>query len=73
MEAKKTTIKTQSMGITNNVELLTEKEKAHLAQAKYYSFVYGVGLIYLSNGYWDCTDSGAAREYLDQLGIAERR
>ncbi len=62
-----------SMGITNDVEMLTEKEKEHLAQAKYYSFVYGIGLIYLSNGYWDCSNSEAARDYLDKLGIEERR
>lgn len=61
------------MGITNNVKMLTDKEKAHLAQAKYYSLVYDVGLIYLSNGYWDCSDSGSALEYLDALGIPEKR
>ncbi|MGX5691315.1 hypothetical protein [Arcticibacter tournemirensis] len=73
MNTKNNEIETQSLGITNNVAMLTEKEKAHLSQAKYYSYVYGIGLIYLSNGYWDCTNSSEAVEYLDQLGIPERR
>jgi|GEM_PF-6413843 len=70
---KTTTAKSQTMGITNDVAMLTDKEKAHLALTKYYSFVYETGLIYLNNGYWDCKDSQGAREYLDKLGVREQR
>lgn len=59
--------------ITHEACLLTEEDIAHLAETKYYSVVYETGLIYLSNGYWECTDSYAALDYLYEHDIPEKR
>lgn len=59
--------------ITSEVYMLTEEDIAHLAQTKYFSVVYETGLIYLSNGYWDCSDSYAAMDYLYEHDIPEKR
>lgn len=64
------------MQITNNVTYLTDDEKVILSKAAYYSYVYGVGLIFihLSEGSqisWNCSNSIAAKEYLENLGVQE--
>lgn len=60
------------LNIVSNPIHLTPVEAAHIKQAAWFQYIYGVGLIYLSNGSWDCSDSVSALEYLRQLGIKER-
>lgn len=62
---------------TNPVYLSTE-EKDLLSKCITYSYVYDVGLIFLkladgSHATWDCSNTVAAKEYLDQLGVKEIR
>lgn len=59
--------------IESNPSALTQEEKALIAKAVYYSYTYGVGLIFLSNGTWDCSNTVGAKQFLDRLGIPEKK
>jgi hypothetical protein len=64
------------MQIKNNVQNLSEEEKAILSKAKYFSYVYGNGLILIQLNdntpiSWNCSNSTAAKKYLENLGIRE--
>jgi hypothetical protein len=60
------------MTIKNNVGQLTQEEKDLLQKASFYMYTFGVGLIFLSNCTWDCSDSILAKAYLDRLNIPEK-
>lgn len=57
--------------IDHNPHELTEQEVAVIKTSTFYMYTYGVGLIFLDNATWDCTNSCAAKEYLDALKIPE--
>jgi hypothetical protein len=52
---------------------LTDEEVAVIKAATFYMYTYGVGLIFLDNATWDCTNSAAAKDYLDELKIPEKK
>lgn len=58
--------------IKNNPGQLTELESKTIAEAEWFIYLYGVGLIYLSNSTWDCSDTISAKAYLEELNIPER-
>lgn len=49
------------MKIDHNAKQLTDQECHHILKARWFSYVYGVGLTFLSNGSWDYTDSVSAK------------
>lgn len=57
--------------ITHNPSELTEEEEKLIRQSQWYVYGYGTGVIMLDNCVWDCTNSVAAKEYLDELGKRE--
>jgi hypothetical protein len=64
------------MVIKNNPSALTDQEKQALKTAKYFAFTYGVGLIFITGQNnepisWNCSNSVAAKEYLESNGIRE--
>jgi hypothetical protein len=68
------TSKTQFMRIDNNVGDLTPDEIARIQACQWYMYTYGVGLIFLeNNATWDCSNSAAAKDYLDNLKIEEKK
>jgi hypothetical protein len=62
------------INIDHNPTELTDIEKQIIAQANWYMYTYGVGMIWLSNDVsWDCTNSAAAKQYLNDLKIPEKK
>lgn len=64
------------MMIKNNPSSLSEQEREALKGAKNYAYVYSVGLIFITgkNGEaisWDCSNTVAAKKFLDEAGIRE--
>lgn len=64
------------MEIKNNPSNLTPDEKQELNKAKYYVFVYGVGLILVETTEgkhlsWNCSNSVAAKQYLENNSVRE--
>lgn len=61
------------MHITHNPHELTEEERKVIANAPWYMYVYGSGLILFPSGTWDCSNTVGAKYYLDNLKIPEKK
>ncbi len=68
-------MKQKFLNIENNVDSLTVAEQKAILSANYYVYAYGVGVIMLHTDTtcinWDCTNSTAAKDYLDKNKIRE--
>lgn len=58
--------------IKNNIDQLTDEERKKILSATWFSYVYGVGLLFLPNCTWDCTDTVSALKFLREHKIPER-
>lgn len=59
--------------IENNPSQLTDREKALLSTAESFEYLYGVGMIFISQPMivWDCSNSAGALEYLKSRNVPQ--
>lgn len=58
--------------ITNNVSQLSVYERDTILENDWYVYTYGIGIIFMRNCSWDCTNTAEAKKYLDSHGMEEK-
>lgn len=58
--------------IKSNPKDLTDFETNAIKLQEWYVYTYGVGMIFMKDLVWDCTDTVGAKKHLDNLGIEEK-
>ena len=60
------------LNINSNVSGLSSYERHTILQNDWYVYTYGIGIIFMKNVCWDCTDSVGAKKFLDENEIEEK-
>jgi hypothetical protein len=58
--------------VTSNVSGLSSFERHLILQQEWYVYTYGIGIIFMKEVCWDCSNSVGAKQFLDENGIEEK-